>query len=254
MLGGLTLRAASFKDLEGLLSEARGEKLIKGRKWDKEKIVYGAVEHIQSQEARLKSVRQELEQLETILMELRGEKVELRADKVYLKDELEKLREENRRLRSDNLVLREAMSKQVRSPGRLRAARWILVLTTVGSISKHRRGNGAPRCPPSCGHRSPLRSTATRPTKMCRRRFTRSTSPHSRRRRRRRRPWMQQPPRPSMPAPAPSRPSRRQRCCTTSWPMTMMTKPCGTRRTSDRPPLHRATRSLLGCAGTTFIR
>eukprot|EP00188_Purpureofilum_apyrenoidigerum_P004404 Plantae.Rhodophyta-Purpureofilum_apyrenoidigerum.ctg49688.p1 GENE.Plantae.Rhodophyta-Purpureofilum_apyrenoidigerum.ctg49688~~Plantae.Rhodophyta-Purpureofilum_apyrenoidigerum.ctg49688.p1 ORF type:complete len:276 (-),score=65.40 Plantae.Rhodophyta-Purpureofilum_apyrenoidigerum.ctg49688:57-839(-) len=100
---------ASFKDLERLLTETRGEEVIKGRKWDKEKIVNGASEHIRHQETRITTIHGELEQMGKELDELRSEKVELRADKTYLKEELVKLREENSRLRNDNITLWQAI-------------------------------------------------------------------------------------------------------------------------------------------------
>lgn len=109
------MRVARFKDLEELLTQVRGEEVIKGRKWDKERIVFTATEFIREQKARMNSIQTEVKQIETEVDDLRNEKLELRADKSYLKDELAKLREENKRLKKDNITLWQSMRKEVRT-------------------------------------------------------------------------------------------------------------------------------------------
>mmetsp|Transcript_20526 Transcript_20526/g.29773 ORF Transcript_20526/g.29773 Transcript_20526/m.29773 type:complete len:254 (-) Transcript_20526:335-1096(-) len=106
----------SFKKLEDVLSRSRGEDVIHGRKWDREKIVHGATEHIKEQEERLASLRSELSKIAAQVDDIRSEKVELRADKLYLKEELEKLQEENQRLRHDNRILIQSMNKEQHWP------------------------------------------------------------------------------------------------------------------------------------------
>ncbi|KAJ8906850.1 hypothetical protein NDN08_003334 [Rhodosorus marinus] len=106
----------SFKKLEDVLCRSRGEDVIHGRKWDREKIVHGATEHIKEQEERLASLRSELSKIAAQVDDIRSEKVELRADKLYLKEELEKLQEENQRLRHDNKILIQSMNKEQHWP------------------------------------------------------------------------------------------------------------------------------------------
>uniref|UniRef100_A0A7S2ZKT8 Uncharacterized protein n=1 Tax=Rhodosorus marinus TaxID=101924 RepID=A0A7S2ZKT8_9RHOD len=105
--------SASFKTLEAVLSSCRGEEIIRGKKWDREKIVHGATEHITEQEQRLGILRAELAKISATVEDVRNEKVELRADKLYLSEELEKLKEENKRLRQDNKILRQPMNREV---------------------------------------------------------------------------------------------------------------------------------------------
>ncbi|KAJ8903416.1 hypothetical protein NDN08_004524 [Rhodosorus marinus] len=102
----------SFKTLEAVLSSCRGEEIIRGKKWDREKIVHGATEHITEQEQRLGILRAELAKISATVEDVRNEKVELRADKLYLSEELEKLKEENKRLRQDNKILRQPMNRE----------------------------------------------------------------------------------------------------------------------------------------------
>ena len=109
----------SVKALHDVLeSTAGGSDAKSTAKFDVERTITGAMEHIAHQEAEIAKLEVELRSIRAEMNDLQNEKLEFRRDKAYLKAHIDRLNDDNRKLKEIQIALmRERRRHQtVRSP------------------------------------------------------------------------------------------------------------------------------------------